>query len=302
MALFIFGAAGHMRLLRKNLSAGHKFYISGMMFGLCMARILASLMRIIWATKSNNVRISIAASIFIVIGNLIGFIVDLLFAQRILRATHPKIGWHPLTYRFFAAVFIAIPISVSILVGFIVSSYYTLNRHKLLMSRDAGYYGATFFGFVAILPLPIILIALLTARKSRIENFGSGSFMSKVVITLFGTFVFSLGAWFRAGTSYLPPHFKNKPAPYQSRACFYVFYFTLEIIVVWTYLLVRIDQRFWVPDGSKRPGDYSRGRGTVINVPESMELTKRGEGANQSRGETEKESGHGKRSSVERLV
>lgn len=40
--------------------------------------------------------------------------------------------------------------------------------------------------------------------------------------------------------------------------CFYFFNFTVEIIVVYLFAAVRIDLLFYVPDGSKGPGDYSR--------------------------------------------
>ena len=232
--------------------------MSAAMFGFCMARILACTMRIVWAAKPHSVSIAIAASIFIAIGATVGFVVNLIFAQRILRALHPKAGWHPALKITFIIVYSLIAISVVLLVSFTVASFYTLDPNKLRTARDVQLYGATYFATVAFLPIPLVLIALAVAQKTQMEDFGSGSFRTKILTVLCGATLLSLGAWFRAGTSYLKPQPSSDPRPYQSKACFYIFYFTLEILVVWSYLIARIDQRFHVPDGSKGPGDYSR--------------------------------------------
>lgn len=256
--LFVVGAIGHMTVLQINLRRGHKFTMSGAMFGFCLARTIAGAMRITWATKPQNVSVEIAATIFIAIGDLVGFIVNLNLAQRILRAVHPGVGWHPALKIGFIVVYSLIFVSLCLLVGFALDSYYTLDPTKLKHSRDVELYGTTYFAFTAILPLPLLLAVLCMPRKNDIEHFGTGSFRSKIMIVLFGSTVLSLGAWFRCSTNYLTPRPVTHPAPYQSKTCFYIFYFSLEVIVIYTYLIVRFDRRFHVPNGSKGPGDYSK--------------------------------------------
>ena len=78
----------------------------------------------------------------------------------------------------------------------------------------------------------------------------------------------------------MTPRPREDPAWYQSKACFYIFNFTVEIIgmylaycstltrdqtemliqdlVIFLYIVVRVDKRFWVPNGSHGAGDYSR--------------------------------------------
>lgn len=50
----------------------------------------------------------------------------------------------------------------------------------------------------------------------------------------------------------------SKSGVVESKAVFYITGFTFEITVVALYAVMRIDRRFWVPDGAKGPGDYSR--------------------------------------------
>lgn len=61
----------------------------------------------------------------------------------------------------------------------------------------------------------------------------------------------------------MSPRPRNDPAWYHSKACFYIFNFVVELAVIALYILVRVDLRFYVPNGSRRAGDYS-GR----NLPE----------------------------------
>lgn len=242
--------------------------MSGAMFAFCTLRILACALRISWATKQESVPIAIAASIFVAVGDIVAWVVNLNLTQRILRAVHPGVGWHPAAKIAFIVVYAIIGVSVSILIGFTVSAYYTLDRSKQIQSRDAAFYGTTYFAFVATLPIPLVLGVLCAPRKNEIEHFGTGSFRAKIMIVLFGSTLISLGIWFRCATSYLSPRLVSHPAPYQSKACFYIFYFSLEILVIYTYFAVRIDKRFYILDGSKGPGDYSK---SILNENEKDE-------------------------------
>ena len=262
MFLFLLGGICHMTILQLNLRRGHKFPMSGAMFGFSMARILACSMRIVWATKPTDVSIAITAQILLNLGDLIGFVVNLNFALRIIRALHPKWGWHRMFKYFYIVVYSLMVATIFILIGFSIDGIYTLDPQRLQNSRDGTLYGISYFAFSATLSLFLVALALALPRKTEPEQFGRGGIKRKVAITTYGATLLALGAWFRAGTSYMPPHRLplTKPVPYLSKACFYVFYFTLENLVIWGYLLARIDRAFYVPDGSKGPGDYSKSR------------------------------------------
>lgn len=256
--LFVLGAIGHMTIFQINQRRGHKFIMSGMMFGFCMARITTCIMRIAWATRETNVRIAIAAQIFVAAGVVLLFIVNLIFAQRIVRACHPNSGWHPVFSWFFRAIYILIVVTLIMLITAVVQQYYTLNANTRRIDRDIQLYGSTFYAFVSFLPIPLVFFGLVIPRKTRVEKFGSGRFRTKIHILLLATFLLCLGAAFRCGTNYKSPRPRGNPAWYQNKGCFYFFNFTVEALVIFLYLLVRVDTRFWVPNNSHKAGDYSR--------------------------------------------
>jgi len=260
LVLFILGAIAHMVIFQINQRRGHKFIMSGMMFGFCMARTVSCIMRIVWATRPFNVRVAIAAQIFVAAGVVLLFVTNLIFAQRIIRAAHPHSGWHPLMSLFFKAIYVIIVISLVMLITSVVQSPYTRNANTHRIDRDIQLYGQTLFAIVSFLPIPLVVLGLIIPRKIRVEKFGSGRFRSKIYILLSATFLLCLGATFRCGTNYLTPRPRDNPAWYHSKACFYVFNFVVEILVIFLYIFIRVDRRFWVPNNSHMRGDYSRSR------------------------------------------
>lgn len=234
-----------------------------------MARTTTCVMRIVWATRPTSVPITIAASVLVAAGVVVLYIVNLIFAQRILRASRPHSAWRPLFNYFFLAIYALIVITLFLLVAFIIQSFYTLDPDKRRIARDVQLYGGTFIAVVSFLPIPLILGALVIPRTIRPEKFGSGRFRSKIRILLAGAFLLSLSAWFRTGTNYLNSTPQSGLPWYRSKACFYCFQFAIELSVIWLYIVVRVDKRFHVPDGSKGPGDYS---GMKTANEEEMEL------------------------------
>lgn len=279
LILFLLGAISHMTILQINQKRGHKFLMSGMLFGFCMTRITSCVLRIVWATRPTNAPLGIAAQVFVAAGVVLLFVVNLIFTQRIVRAAHPNSGWHPAFARFFQAVYAIIILSLIMLVASVVQSFYTLNSNTHRIDRDILLYGQTMFAVVGFLPIPLVIGGLVIPRTTRLEKFGSGRFRTKIAILLAATAILCLGAWFRVGTNYLTPRPATDPAWYHSKACFCtyfrslprlyrawklltanpdIFNFTVEIIVVFLYVVVRVDQRFWVPNGARAAGDYTR--------------------------------------------
>lgn len=222
-----------------------------------MARITTCVLRIAWTTRPTNLRLAIAAQIFVAAGVVLLFIINLIFAQRILRASHPNSGWHPNFFRSLLVIYILIVVSLVMLITATVQSFYTLNLNTRRIDRDIQLYGQTLFAIVSFLPIPLVIGVLLVPRKTHIEKFGSGRWRSKIYILLAASVLLCLGATFRVGTNYKAPRPRDDPAPYQNKACFYIFNFTVEILVLILYVVVRVDKRFHVPNGSKGPGDYS---------------------------------------------
>ena len=271
MLLYIIGAASHMTVLQINMRRGHKFIISGMMFGFCMSRLATMILRIVWAVYPHETRIAIAANVFVSAGVVLLFVINILFAQRIIRATHPNSGWHPVFHYTFIVLYVVIVLTLIMLITSVVQSPYTLNLNTRRIDRDIQLYGGTFYAAVSFLPILLVIGGLIIPRKTRVEKFGSGRFRHKIAILLLASFLLCAGATFRIATNYAGgKRPRDDPAGYQNKACFYIFNFTVEILVIYLYLAVRVDRRFFVPDGSHGPGDYSRRPGSqVIHKNES---------------------------------
>ena len=263
MFLFIIGAALHMVILQLNRRKSHKFLMSGLMFGFCLARITTMIMRIAWASHPTHVPLAIAAMVFVSAGVVLLFVVNLIFAQRIIRAGYPHLGWHVLVSRVFIAIYVLIVLTLVMLITATVQSFYTLSTTTHRIDRDIQLYGISYYAFVALLPILMVFIGLVLPRRTRVEKFGIGRFRTKIRILLIAAALLSLGAFFRAGTGYRPPRPRDQPAWYHSRACFYHFNFGVEILVIYLYAILRVDLRFHVPDGSSGPGDYVAGRATA---------------------------------------
>lgn len=216
-------------------------------------------LRIVWAVYPHNVRIAIAANVFVAAGVVLLFIINVLFAQRIIRASHPNAGWHPVFHYFYISIYVIIVLSLIALITATIQSSYTLNLNTKRIDRDVQLYGQTFYAFISFLPILLVLGGLVIPRKTRVEKFGSGRFRHKIAILLLAAVILCLGASFRAGVNYAGGERPSTdPAKYQSKACFYIFNFTIEILVIFLYVFVRVDKRFHVPDNSHGPGDYSR--------------------------------------------
>jgi hypothetical protein len=211
---------------------------------------------VVWAVYPHDVQVAIAAMIFVSAGILILFIVNLIFAQRILRAAHPHFGWHKALSRFFLVLYLLIGVMLATVITATVQSFYTLDMNIRKIDRDLQLTAGTYFMFFSFLPIPMIIIGLIIPRKTRVEKFGTGRWRTKIAILLTSATLLCLGAAFRAGTNFKNPRPMTDPAWYQAKWCFYVFNFTIEIIVVYLYLILRVDRRFHVPNGSKGPGDY----------------------------------------------
>lgn len=267
LVLYVCGAAAHMTILQLNLRRSHKFLASGALFGFCMSRIATTTLRLVWGTYPTNIRVAIAANIFVNAGVIILIILNLIFAQRILRASHPRLGWTRTIHFVFLAYYASMILNIGMVIVAIIQQSYTLNANILQIDHDLLLTGGTYSAVASFMPLPILILSTLTRHirprskpAARVEKFGEGRFRTKLIILLVSASLICIGAVFRTTTAYFPRP-ATDPAWYHSKACFYCFNFTIEIIVIYLYALLRIDRRFHIPNGSKRAGDYVNGTG-----------------------------------------
>lgn len=258
IVLYASFAATNMTILQVNRRRGHKFLLSGLMFGFCMARITTLVLRIAWANRPSNIRLAIAAQIFLNAGVLLAYIINLVLAQRILRATQPRIGWNPIVRATYKALYIGIGGALIMVITSIVLSLYTLDIHTRSIYRDVQLAAITYLLVFTYLPIIHIAAAVLLPKSNDAETFGEGSMSCKLIIVTVSTCLCILIAGFKAGMTWSPVRPIRNPAWFHSKACFYVFNFLCEILILSVLTFSRIDKRFFVPNGCNQAGDYTR--------------------------------------------
>ena len=124
--------------------------------------------------------------------------------------------------------------------------------------------GAILFLFlIALLPLLIVPLAFALPESAGAEVFGKkGGMKTKAAILTAGACLCTTIAGFKVGTLWSPPRSADNPAWYDSKGAFYVFNFSLEIVLLVLYISARVDQRFHVPDGSSKRKTYATQDGT----------------------------------------
>lgn len=215
------------------------------------------LLRIGSVCSPENNHLALTTSVFLNSGIAIIYVDNLLFTLRILRAQHPKFGWRKDVSRSFQAVCTIVVVTLFILAIAIIQSYYTLDTDIRQICRKMQLMGATIFFIAAALPLLITSIALLVPRTGRLDKFGQGSWKSKIITLFIASSCLSIAAGYRMGTLWQDPVTRNVDMPaYLDRPGLYVALFCNELIVVFLYAYMRVDQRFHAANGASGPGDF----------------------------------------------
>jgi hypothetical protein len=258
LALYLTFAAANMTILQTNQTRSHKFLISGPIFGFCMARTTTCTLRIVWAAYPHNVRIAMAAQILNNAGILIVYIVNLIFAQRVLRGKQPKIGWNPLLSRVFRICYVLIGGVLVMVITATVITYYTLDMQTKLACAGALKAAIVFLFFVTLAPLLLLAAAffLLPRDENSEQAFGTRSMETKALVVFLIACLTITIAGFKLGTTFETPRPVADPAWYHSKAAFYSFGFVLEIVILCVVQIARVDRVFHVPDGSSAVKSY----------------------------------------------
>jgi hypothetical protein len=294
MVLYIIAGALHMGTFTKNKKVGKKFIFGGMMFGktcattisipnnvadfrvlgLCKIRIVTLSLRIAWACYPRNIRLGIAAQVFVNIGVVLLYFVNLFFTQRIVRAQHPNFGWSKIFSPLIPIVCAITVLTIIALIVAVIQSFYTLDTNIHRIDRIIELYGSTAFSAIAFVPIVIVTLSTLlrlvpgVRGQKALDKFGSGKMSTKIIIVLASSALLTLAASLKAGTGYLPSipleNSSNPSGPepipwYFNRGIFYGFGFGVEVVILFFYMAVRVDKRFIIPDGAKGPYSYAGG-------------------------------------------
>ncbi|ESZ91343.1 hypothetical protein SBOR_8284 [Sclerotinia borealis F-4128] len=266
MILFLLAAIIHMSILKINFRRGQKFIMSGMAFGFSCSRVITCIMRIVWASYPTNIKIALAAQIFVAVGTILLLLINMIFTSRLLRAYHTW-AWNIWIRMMFRVAYVSLFVGLIAVISVTVDMFFTLDPNVLRIDHEMQVGIDTYFAVYAFMPVPLLALRLLfplthlvTKAKDRssVEKFGTGRFRTKVRLVLFTSILLTLAAAFRAGTAYIPRPIDN-PAWYNGKACFYIFDFMMDIIVLYIYAVMRMDRRFIVPNGTKDQGDFRVG-------------------------------------------
>lgn len=257
LALFLTSAACNLTIFLTNRRRNHKFLISWVLFVFSVLRIVTCSVRISWATSPTNSDLAIAAQVFNSAGIIIVYIVNMVLAQRILRAKQPQIGWSK-TFRLAFKVFCGLLIGTLIMgIVALAMSTSTTSTHTLKSLRSVSLASTTYITTITLLPPLMLAVAFFVPAPSRQESFGVGSMNGKTLLVLLSSCLAITIAGFKTGTTWPAARLANDPAWYHSKAAFYCFNFMLEITILAIFVIFRIDKRFHVPNKCKGPGDYS---------------------------------------------
>ncbi|KAK2008478.1 hypothetical protein LZ32DRAFT_662047 [Colletotrichum eremochloae] len=258
--IFFVAAAGiNIFILIRNLGRKHKFLFSSVLVGFCVTRIIALSLRIAWATQPWNVRLNIAGTIFASAGVVLLYAINLIFAHRLLCGLHPNIGWIPAVGYFLYFCYFLLIVCLICAISAFTASFYTLVPDNLHDCHLVQLFASTVFAIIAFLPIPIVLFAAFYPGLRCPEPFGYGSLTTKIILVLAATTFLTIGAIYSCAANYAvrPIWF---PGWWDYKVCYYIFLYTLELLVVLLYALLRFDLRFHIPDGACKAGDFIKGQ------------------------------------------
>lgn len=240
-----------------------------------MCRICTFILRLSWSVKQTNASIALASNIFVAAGTPILYIINLVFAHRIIRAQHPKLGWHKSLSLLARAVVVSVIGALILLIFAGITMSFTLNTALRQKCRDIQLFGTTFYTFIAFLPIPMVLIGLVLPKRIRTEKFGQGRFRTKIIVLLTSTLLLTLRSVWGTTAAWLTPVPRFQTIPwYYSKPAFYCVQLLPELLVVYLYAFVRVDRRFFTPTGQRNsylqlPGAINRdSSAALIDVKE----------------------------------
>jgi NADH:ubiquinone oxidoreductase subunit 6 (subunit J) len=253
----------NMIIMKRNEKRNHKFIFNGALFGkpcferptgchstnctpgFCSVRIVTMTLRIAWVFYPRNISLGIAAQIFVYVGSIILYIVNWFFAQRIVRAQHPRFGWSKPYRIIFRAAIGCLILCLFMLIVAAVQQFFTENNTILRIDRDLQLAGQTYFAAFCFAPILAVTLSLIFPRQGT-ERFGAGRLRNNISILLVAACVIFFGQIFRCVTTWLPPKPLRNAQGYvvrpSSTLCL-AFCRTLQTPAVSRVLIVSIDNQ-----------------------------------------------------------
>ncbi|QPG95229.1 hypothetical protein C2857_007873 [Epichloe festucae Fl1] len=254
LVLFGLGAFVHITIYRANAKRGHKFLLSDLVFDFCMVRVVTCIFRIVLAFASTR-GVVLAANIFQNGGAVVLFAVNLFFGQRLVRAMHPSVGWHPVFSYFSLSLIFSVPVVTVLNIVVISVSFFSAGQaDRLHTAEKLLKLGSSWNMMLVTMPLVWMFLASAVPGQPP-EKFGTGQFRAKATLLVFSAVTLAAGAAVRLAALSNP----ESPAAMStlfSKPVFYITQFLLEFATVAAYAAFRVDSLFHVPNGASGPGQY----------------------------------------------
>lgn len=170
---------------------------------------------------------------------------------------HPKIGWSMPFSIIIRLMAISVPVLIILqIISIILLFFSTDDASRFNAFETILKFGASYLLILASFPFWAIFLAC-SIPGPRPEKFGEGHLRVKTSLVMLAAAMLTTGAIVRTYAFFNPRAPDNDDVLY-SKPIFYTTQFTLEILVVAAYAIVRFDLLFHIPNGSSKPGDYSK--------------------------------------------
>ncbi|KZT52812.1 hypothetical protein CALCODRAFT_511809 [Calocera cornea HHB12733] len=253
LACYAAMAVTNMTIYRRNLARKRRFRPSLFMFGFCMARIVTWSVRIAWAVHPTNPNLAIVSNVFVAAGVILMWIVNRIFATRLLAEYHPRM-YHEQPWSFFVTrlPYILVLCCLPMLITAIVQEF--SNPGPRILQIDGIILKVALAIFLAFAASPFIVLFwtyVVPHEKSKDEvhamqrRYGTGRTLTKVAVISVATALLVSELSIRVAT--ILQQFPSTAAPwYYSKATFYVIVPVFELTVLVMFAAVRVDRLFYL--------------------------------------------------------
>lgn len=202
-----------------------------------------------WSAQPTNNHLALAASIFVGVGTVILNIVNLAMTSRVVRSQH-SIG-HSRIYKVMSRILIiCIVVTIMLLVIAGVQASYTLDTKTRQVDRRIQLYGTTFNSVISFLPLPIIVLSIITVHRSW--RFAPSTERRRVLLVSTAGFLLTFRSVWLCISLWQPLAAPTRPLQwYFSKPVYYLVALVPELLVVYLLALGRYDKYFYTsPHGT----------------------------------------------------
>jgi hypothetical protein len=263
LVIYLLAGLTHAFIYNHNRkSVKTKFGPSRFIILFCIIRIATMSLRIAQTQDVLSINLLITARVFTTAGVLLLYLLNFVLSQRIMRSWHPRFGWSRTMSWAFIAFYLTVPLTLFALIGCFVDSIYALDTHTRTQDADVVKYGITYFLVVAAFPIPFIIVNWLIRKAKKKERRDepkeerhqcptmAGNATRSALVIMVAALLLVIGQIYRTGSGWAKPAPLLHPAWWDSKACFYVFEFVPEVLVIILYAVVRVDRLFFVPGKS----------------------------------------------------